>query len=83
MLFRSITVNGHHAGVCWKLPYRLDITRWARPGTNVVEVGVTNLLINRVLGEPFPRYPQEKKEISEPLPSGLLGPVRIIAYEVH
>jgi hypothetical protein len=85
----EVRVNGELAGVCWKLPYRLDVTPWVRAGRNVISVGVTNLLINRVLGQPdedfsglaqplrFP-LPDEKRLIREPLPSGLLGPVQII-----
>ena len=87
----QVTVNGNEAGVCWKLPYQLDISPWAKAGKNRIAVKVTNLLINRVLGQPEPDYsglphplrfplPDEKKLIHEPLPSGLLGPVQIIPY---
>ena len=34
------------------LPYQLDITGAAREGRNTLSVKVTNLLINRVLGQP-------------------------------
>ncbi len=85
----EVHVNGELAGVCWKLPYRLDVTPWVRPGRNVISVGVTNLLINRVIGQPdeefsgLPRplrfpLPEEKRQVPEPLPSGLLGPVQLI-----
>ena len=65
------------------------MTRWVRPGQNLIAIGVTNLLINRVIGQPdedfsrlsqplrFP-LPEEKRQVPQPLPSGLLGPVRII-----
>ncbi len=81
----EVKVNGAPAGVVWMRPYRLDLTEIVKPGRNVIEIGVTNLLINRVIGEPTPDYsalkplrfpePTEKKLIPEPLPSGLLGPV--------
>jgi len=86
----DVWVNGTHAGASWHRPHRLDITRLVRNGKNEIRVDVTNLLINRVLGSPDPDYsaleekysrrfpePGEKKEVKEPLPSGLLGPVRI------
>lgn len=87
----QVAINGNEAGVCWKLPYQLDISPWAKAGKNRITVKVTNLLINRVLGQPEPDYsglphplrfplPEEKKLISAPLPSGLLGPVQIIPY---
>ena len=86
----EVAINGQNVGVAWKAPYRMDITRWARAGKNTVEIGVTNLLINRVLGEPTPEYkgleplrfprPEEKKRVAQPLPSGLAGPVRVVPY---
>jgi hypothetical protein len=86
----EVAINGQKVGVAWKAPYRIDITRWARTGKNTVEIGVTNLLINRVLGEPTPEYkgleplrfprPEEKKRVAQPLPSGLAGPVRVVPY---
>ena len=87
----DVEVNGEHAGVLWKRPYTLDVSRWVKPGENALAVRVTNLLINRVLGQPDPDYsaleplrfplPDEKKKIAHPLPSGLLGPVRIVPYQ--
>jgi hypothetical protein len=86
----EVVVNGHSAGVCWMRPHRLDITPHVRPGRNRIRVEVTNLLINRVLGGPPPDYaavhrrfgprfpdPVEWKQ-ARPLPSGLLGPVRLL-----
>jgi hypothetical protein len=87
----EVWVNGKHAGVTWHRPHRLDVTELVRPGENELRVEVTNLLINRVLGSPDPDYsaleekygrrfppPREKEELKEPLPSGLIGPVRIL-----
>jgi hypothetical protein len=85
----DVHVNGQAAGVAWMTPYKLDITRHVTPGANRIEVGVSNLLINRILGEPTPDYqgleplrfpkPSEKNLVKEPLPSGLLGPVRLLS----
>jgi hypothetical protein len=47
-------LNGDSIGVAWMPPYQLEITGKTRPGRNVLEVKVTNLLINRVLGQPDP-----------------------------
>ncbi|MCL4854133.1 MAG: hypothetical protein KJZ78_22465, partial [Bryobacteraceae bacterium] len=79
---------GKPAGVCWMRPYRLEVSDLVRPGMNQIRIGVTNLLINAVLGQPTPDFsklkviqfplPTEKKMIKEPLPSGLLGPVRVV-----
>ena len=47
-------LNGHPIGVAWMAPYRLELTGKTRPGQNVLSIKVTNLLINRVLGQPAP-----------------------------
>ena len=71
-------------------PYRCDITRLLRPGRNRLRIDVTNLLINRILGDgPIDysdvyakygrRFPagDEWEFVREPYPSGLLGPVHL------
>jgi hypothetical protein len=86
----EVWINGQHAGVAWKIPYRLDVTSYLKPGANTLRIDVTNLLINLVLSQPVKDYseiearygtriprPREKEFHKEPLPSGLLGPVAI------
>ncbi len=89
----DVQVNGRSAGVAWKHPYRIDITRLVRAGPNTLQVKVTNLLINEVLGRTQPDYsvvharfgqrfpdPAEWKE-AHPVRSGLQGPVRLISLQ--
>ena len=86
----DVSINGKPAGVAWKRPYRIDVTALFRPGRNTVRVVVTNLWINEILGAPPPDYrelnakfgarfpdPSEWKSAA-PLPSGLLGPTRLL-----
>ncbi|MBV9867409.1 MAG: hypothetical protein JO316_18790 [Abitibacteriaceae bacterium] len=48
-------LNGHALGVLWKPPFRTDVTGILRPGMNTLEVQVTNLWPNRMIGdEQFP-----------------------------
>lgn len=47
----SVKVNGREAGVVWKEPYRLDVTELVRAGVNSLEVAVTNLWANRLIGD--------------------------------
>lgn len=47
----EVLVNGREAGLAWKEPYRLDITALARAGANALEVRVTNLWPNRLIGD--------------------------------
>jgi hypothetical protein len=44
-------VNGVSLGILWKPPMRVEITEHARPGPNRVEVRVTNLWTNRLVGD--------------------------------
>lgn len=89
----AVEINGRAAGVAWMRPYRLDVTRLLRPGRNHLRVSVTNLLINKVLGDgPIDysaviarygdRFPagDEWDLVREPFVSGLLGPVRLVFY---
>jgi len=47
----EVRLNGKNLGVLWKPPFRVDITRLARPGANRLEVRVTNLWVNRLIGD--------------------------------
>jgi len=51
----SIRVNGRALGTLWKPPFRIDVTDAVRSGANELEVRVTNLWPNRLIGdEHFP-----------------------------
>lgn len=89
----DVHVNGQPAGVAWMRPYRLDVSRLLRLGRNTLQVAVTNLLINKILGDgPIDysavharygnrfRAGEEWDTVREPFPSGLLGPLRLVAY---
>jgi hypothetical protein len=50
-----IRLNGKPVATLWKAPFRVDITGFARVGKNALEVDVTNLWTNRLIGdEQFP-----------------------------
>jgi (4-O-methyl)-D-glucuronate---lignin esterase len=80
-----VRLNGRDLGVLWKEPFRIEITGAARPGANRLEVAVTNLWPNRMIGDsslpPGERVTWASVEPYRPgsplLPSGLLGPVLI------
>lgn len=44
-----VRVNGKPAGSVWKSPYRLDITKLVKPGSNKIEAEVGNVWANRCL----------------------------------
>jgi hypothetical protein len=52
-----VVVNGKDLGVLWKYPYRIDLTDALRDGDNLFEIHVTNLWVNRLIGDAA--YPQD------------------------
>ena len=47
----EVRLNGESLGIAWKPPYRVEATRALRPGKNKLEVRVTNLWPNRLIGD--------------------------------
>jgi hypothetical protein len=47
----ELNVNGHNLGVLWKPPFEADVTEALKPGDNVLEIKVTNLWPNRLIGD--------------------------------
>ena len=47
----AVAVNGKDLGVCWKKPFRVDITDALRSGENVLDVRVANEWFNRFIGD--------------------------------
>ena len=83
----EVTVNGKPLGVVWHAPYRVDATGELRVGANEVLIQVTNAWVNRLIGDQQPnaavKYTfadiEPYKANSPLMPSGLLGPMRILA----
>lgn len=55
--FADVTLNGHTFPTLWKAPFRLDVTEWVKTGKNSLQVDVTNLWPNRLIGDE--QFPQE------------------------
>ena len=92
----EVYVNGKLCATLWKPPFRADVTDALRPGRNSLEVRVTNLWPNRLIGDariragmspegagvPITYTPIEFYKPDDPLlPSGLLGPVSLRLVE--
>ena len=83
----ELIINGHNAGVLWRKPYiSADILPRLKEGENTIEVNVTNLWVNRMIGDrqrgekPVTRVRRFYTAGDKLLPSGLLGPVKLIGY---
>jgi len=46
-----VLLNGRNLGIVWKPPYRVEVGDALRAGENNVEVRVTNLWPNRLIGD--------------------------------
>lgn len=47
----EVVVNGKSPGVVWKRPFRVDITDVLKDGNNELEIRVSNLWVNRLIGD--------------------------------
>src|SRR5208283_2539073 len=47
----EVAVNGQSLGILWKTPFKIDVTSALNPGSNRIEVKVTNLWVNRLIGD--------------------------------
>ena len=84
-----VYVNDKRAGAVWCPPYAIDVTGMLRPGANKIRVLVANTAMNYMAGHSLPDYrllnlrygerfqPQDMDKV-QAIPSGLLGPIRLI-----
>jgi alpha-L-rhamnosidase len=79
----EVILNGKSMGIVWKKPFRVKITEGVKSGDNTLEIKVTNLWVNRLIGDAQPDVKNKITFTTMPfyqansplLPSGLMGPV--------
>jgi len=85
-----VYVNGKAAGSVWRPPYEVEVSGLLRAGENHIRVVVANLAINTLSHQPPPdyrpliqkygdRFQDQDMANLQPLASGLLGPIRLVA----
>lgn len=87
----SVLVNGIPVQTLWRAPFVTRIDRQLHAGDNTIDVQVSNLWPNRIIGDLQPsaivHYTQTNirayTKDSPLLPSGLLAPVRVESSTVH
>jgi hypothetical protein len=47
----AVRLNGKDLGVLWKPPFKVEVTGALKRGKNVLEIKVTNLWVNRLIGD--------------------------------
>ena len=85
----EVILNGKNLGVVWMKPALVDMTSAAKPGDNDLEIRVTNVWKNRMVGDAkldpakritWSNWPFYKG--NEPLElSGLIGPVSVLTIK--
>jgi len=82
----EVIVNGQSLGIIWKTPFRVNVTGALKEGQNTLEIKVTNLWVNRLIGDQQPDAGEKityttmrfYRAESPLLPSGLPGPVILV-----
>jgi len=85
-----VYINGQRAGSVWCPPYSIDVTNLLRPGANKIRIVVANLALNHMAGTRLPdyrllnlrygeRFQAQDMDKIQPVPAGLLGPIRLVA----
>jgi hypothetical protein len=82
----EVTVNGKNLGILWRAPFRVSASAALKPGINRLEIKLTNLWVNRLIGDQQPGVEKKITYTAQTfyradaplLPSGLLGPVRVL-----
>jgi hypothetical protein len=84
-----VFVNGQRAGSVWCPPFSVDVSGLIRGGENSIRVEVSNTALNYMAGRRLPdykllnlrygvRFEAQDMDKVQALPSGILGPVRLI-----
>ena len=81
----EVKINGQNAALLWTAPFRCDVSRFVKVGTNRLSVSVTNTWRNRLSYDAsLPEAERKTWTLAapppniKPEPSGLVGPVRLI-----
>jgi alpha-L-rhamnosidase len=85
----EVIINGRSQGFVWKKPFKIYLKEALNTGENSIEIKVTNSWPNRLIGDAQPDVKEKTTFTTMPfyradsplLPSGLLGPVRILVRE--
>ncbi len=85
----EVIVNGKSLGILWKKPFRINVTDALKAGDNKVEIKVTDLWVNRLIGDLQPGVTNKITYTTMPFyqansklqPAGLLGPVQVISLK--
>jgi hypothetical protein len=87
-----VYINGQRAGSLWCPPYKLDVTKLLKPGSNTIRIEVANTALNYMSGRKMPdyklltlrygeRFQAQDMDKIQVLPSGILGSVKLVTIK--
>ena len=87
-----VYINGQRAGSLWCPPYKLDVGKLLKAGTNTIRVEVANTALNYMAGRKLPdyklltlrygeRFQAQDMDKIQVLPSGILGSVKLVTVK--
>jgi hypothetical protein len=74
----EVRINGKPLGIVWTAPWSVDLTGAVRPGKNELEIAVTNVWANRLIGDA--KLP-ESERLTRTNIQLLRGPAKIRPYQ--
>lgn len=85
----EVIINGKSQGILWKTPFKIALKDALKMGENTIEIKVTNLWVNRLIGDQQANVKNKITHTTMPfyksdsplLPSGLLGPVKLLLIQ--
>jgi len=88
-----VLINGQRAGSLWHPPYRLDVSKFLKPGQNHIEIRVYNTALNawsklpphdyKPLIEKYgDRFQMQDLDKVQPIPSGILGTIHLVTEDI-
>ena len=89
-----VYLNDRRAGSVWCPPYSVNVTKLLKRGENRLRIVVANTAINYMAGRRLPdyrllnlrygvRFEAQDMDKVRPVPSGLLGPIRLIPAKAN
>jgi alpha-L-rhamnosidase len=87
-----VVINGQPVGALWHPPYRLEVTKFIKPGMNHIEIHVFNTALNAwsalpphdyqpLIAKYGDRFQMQDLNQVMPISSGILGTVRLVTAE--
>ena len=87
-----VFINGRPVGALWHPPYRLDVSKFLKPGKNHIEIHVYNTALNAWSVQPphdykplinkyGDRFQMQDLQKVQPVSSGILGTIHLVTQE--